>query len=205
MNTFFKTFFVCFIVALSFFVYKFLKSESYNPDLNISNDNPVYSSIEKFKIENNDNDENKLPIEKEFDANKLPETDNKYTYTCYFYSKDGKLTPSTRVYSVKQSLENNIDMLLKGPTINESRNGIYSEIPKNVDLISVKQNQDKIIVNLTSSFGMGGGSQSIESRIAQLSKTIKKREPNKKIYLYIDNKEVEYLGGEGVYVKQPLD
>ena len=96
-------------------------------------------------------------------------------------------------------------MLLKGPLIAETKQGIYSEIPANVDLIDIKKTDDKIIVNLTSNFGNGGGSKSIENRIAQLSKTIKIHEPNKKIYLHINGKEVEYLGGEGVYVKQPLD
>ncbi|MBR2068816.1 MAG: GerMN domain-containing protein [Candidatus Gastranaerophilales bacterium] len=205
MNTFIKTFIVCLIVALGFFIYKFVISESYSPDLSVSNDNPVFTNttnrfdkVEKSPIE-------KLPIEEEFEKNQLPEVDNKYEYTCFFYSSTGKLIPVKREFSVKQSLENTIDMLLKGPTITESRQGIYSEIPKNVDLISVNQGQDSIIVNLTSAFGQGGGSQSIENRLKQLSKTIKNRYKDKKIYLYIDNKEVEYLGGEGVYVKQPLD
>ena len=96
-------------------------------------------------------------------------------------------------------------MLLKGPTIKESQQGIYSEIPKNVNLISVKQNADSVIINLTSAFGQGGGSQSVENRVKQLSKTVKGRVSNKKVYLYINNKEVEYLGGEGVYIKQPLE
>ena len=96
-------------------------------------------------------------------------------------------------------------MLLKGPTIQESRQGIYSEIPKDVDLISVTQKNDSVIVNLSSAFGQGGGSQSIENRVKQLSKTVKNSVKGKKVYLYIDNKEVEYLGGEGIYIKQPLD
>ena len=89
--------------------------------------------------------------------------------------------------------------------IPETKKGIYSEIPANVDLISVKNFDNKIIVNLSSNFGNGGGSESVENRVKQLSKTIKSYSRNKQIYLYINNKEVEYLGGEGVYIKQPLE
>ena len=48
-------------------------------------------------------------------------------------------------------------------------------------------------------------SNSIENRVKQISKTVKIHEPSKNIFLYIDGKEVEYLGGDGVYIKQPLD
>lgn len=89
--------------------------------------------------------------------------------------------------------------------ISESKNGVYSEIPQNVDLISVKNNDTSIIINLSSNFGNGGGSQSVENRIKQLSKTVKKYHPSKNVYLYINGKEVEYLGGEGIYIKQPLE
>ena len=204
MNTFLKTFVICLVVAIGFFVYKFVKSESYSPDLSVSGDNPVFTSYNKFdEIKEDDND--KLPIEKEFDKQIPVETDNKYEYTCYFYSSAGKLIPVKRVFSTKQNLENTISLLIKGPTIAEARQGIYSEIPKNTDVISIKQTPDSVVVNLTSGFGQGGGSQSVENRVKQLSKTVKTNAGTKKVYLYIDNNEVEYLGGEGVYIKQPLD
>ncbi|MBQ8476545.1 GerMN domain-containing protein [bacterium] len=204
MNTFFKTFALCLVVALSFFIYKFVMSESYSPDLSVTNDNPVFSNSNKFDNIKKEEPQ-KLPIEEQMENIGDNAPLQKYEYICYFYSPAGKLIPVKREFAVKQSLENTVSMLIKGPTILEAKQGIYSEIPKNVDIISVKQNPESVIVNLTSGFGQGGGSQSIENRLQQLSKTIKTRTKNKKIYLYIDNKEVEYLGGEGVYVKQPLD
>ena len=202
MGTFFKTFLFCRVIALGFFVYTYLKSESYNPDLDVSGSNPVFTSYNKFdhmeKV-----GEDKLPVEEDM-QNPEEQAPVKYEYVCYFYSGAGKLIPVKSEFSVQQSLENNIRMLLKGPTIKESRQGVYSEIPKNVSLISVKESSNSIIVNLTSQFGQGGGSQSVENRVKQLSKTVKNRVKNKKVYLYIDNKEVEYLGGDGVYINQPL-
>ena len=90
--------------------------------------------------------------------------------------------------------------------IPEVKKGIYSEIPANVDLISVNSIKDNgLAVDLSSNFGNGGGTQSIENRVKQLSKTIKSFAPNKSVYLYINGKEVEYLGGDGVFIKQPLE
>ena len=126
-------------------------------------------------------------------------------YTCYFYNNQGKLTPVTREVKGSNAVDSAILLLLKGPLISESKTGIYSEIPSNVDLINTTIDDKKVIVNLTSNFGNGGGFDSIEHRIKQLSATVKTAAPNKAIYLYIDGKEVEYLGGDGVYVKQPLD
>ena len=205
MSTFVKTFIVCLVVCLSIFVYKFLMSESYSPDLSISDDNPVFSTGSKYDDVRPDEQADTLPVEDNLKKDEVPVVKNKYEYTCYFYSGAGKLISTKREFSKPQSLENNIKMLLKGPTIQESRQGIYSEIPKNVDLLSVSEKSDKVIVNLTSAFGQGGGSQSVENRVKQLSMTVKNFAKNKKVYLYIDNQEVEYLGGEGVYIKQPLD
>ncbi len=203
MNTFFKTFFICMVVCVGFFVYQFLQSESYSPDLSTANDSPVYSNTNKYdKLKKNDSVD--LPVENDINETPAP-IQEKYTYTCYFYSGTGKLVPVKREFATQQSLQNIVAMLLKGPTIKESKQGYYSEIPKNVDLLSIKETKDKIIVNLSSKFGQGGGSESVENRVKQLSKTVKNYVGAKKIYLYIDNKEVEYLGGEGVYITQPLN
>ena len=109
-----------------------------------------------------------------------------------------------RIYK-KPTIENTIAFLLKGPTIPEAKRGIYSEIPANVDLISVKKDSKSITVNLTSNFGNGGGTQSVSNRVKQIARTVKTFSPNTSVYLHIDGKEVEYLGGDGVYIKQPIE
>lgn len=232
MGIFFKTFFVCLIMTFSFLLYKYFSVNGYDSDLKLSSNNPIFGAQKELspkfqsnssnkpsdKEKNGDDEENEENIANNQNENTPKEKDeqtpaikeqkekqNKYTHTCYFYSKTGALTKVSRQLSAKPSIENSILILLKGPLIAETKQGIYSEIPANVDLINVKSNDDKIIVNLTSNFGNGGGSKSVENRIKQLSKTIKIHEPSKKIYLYINGKEVEYLGGEGVFVKQPLD
>ena len=201
MNVFVKTFVICLIVTLSFLFYKFFGNESHSYEINKINNN-MYS-IQKNNLVNN----NEVHSSENTEINKENTTkeEAKNFHTCYFYNNQGKLTPVTREVKGSNAVDSAILLLLKGPLISESKTGIYSEIPSNVDLINTTIDDKKVIVNLTSNFGNGGGFDSIEHRIKQLSATVKTAAPNKAIYLYIDGKEVEYLGGDGVYVKQPLD
>lgn len=208
MNTFFKTFFACLILTLSFLAYKFVSVDSYSADLNVSKNNPVFGLHENLPEAKPV--ETTKPIEKEViktevQEKQTPKKQQKYEHNCYFYSASGQLVLAKRDLSFKPSLENSISVLLKGPLISETKKGIYSEIPANVDLISVRRLDKDVIIDLSSNFGNGGGTNSIANRVKQLSKTVKLHEPNKNIYLYINGKEVEYLGGDGVYIKQPLD
>ena len=208
MGTFFKTFFMCMILTVGFLGYKIFSNTSYSPDLNVSKNNPIFGVHEDLPeakpIESNSKkEENKT--DEEVNEQKNTKKPMKYNHNCYFYAHNGSLVLVNRELAFKPSLENSLAVLLKGPLIAETKKGIYSEIPANVDLISVNRVDNKVIVDLTSNFGNGGGTKSIANRVAQLSKTVKLHEPNKNIYLYIDGKEVEYLGGDGVYIKQPLD
>lgn len=209
MNTFFKTFFLCLVFSFGFLCYKFFSEESYNSDLKISKNSQVFGIHE----------DKKLPIEKEdpkppSEVEKAPQNDKKpqekpkkqtYTHSCYFYSHNGQLIQVKRELNSKPTTENAINLLLKGPLISETKKGIYSEIPANVDLISVTVTNKSVIVDLSSNFGNGGGTQSVLNRVKQLAKTVKATQYGKDVYLYINGKEVEYLGGDGVYIKQPLE
>ena len=202
MNTFFKTFFACLILTLAFLAYKLVGVDSYSPDLKISKNNPVFGIHEEVSDAKPIKEPQKI---QNANKQKNENINQKYIHNCYFYSKNGELIKAQRELSFKPSLENAIMVLLKGPTIAESKRGVYSEIPPNVDLLSVRQLDKDIIVDLTSNFGNGGGTNSITNRVKQLSHTVKLYAPNKNVYLYIGGKEVEYLGGDGVYIKQPLE
>ena len=206
MGTFFKTFIICLILCVSFLIYKFVGTESFDGKLDVAKTNPVFLTQKPTNSDQLKTQKTPTQIEqKQEDNNSLVDEDKAYSYNCYFFTKNGQMTALKRELNAPVTLENVLYLLLKGPTTAEIKKGIYTEIPQNTRLISVKNNSNSIIVNLSSAFGSGGGTESVENRVKQLSKTVKKYYPNKKIYLYIDNKEVEYLGGEGVYIKQPLE
>lgn len=203
MGTFFKTFFVCLVITFGFLTYKFVQNVGYEPELEVSKNHPVFGIHEE--VEQPFFEENKKPQEDKKPQEQQTITEKSYLHVCYFYSASGQLVSTKRELKTKPSIENAITLLLKGPTIQESQKGIYTEIPPDTDLISVKRKDNSVIINLTSNFGNGGGTKSVENRVKQLASTVKAIENKKDIYLYINDKEVEYLGGDGVYIKQPLE
>ncbi len=104
----------------------------------------------------------------------------------------------------KDKFEFAIEELLKGPNLVEKSLGAYSEIPKVTKLLGIKESGNKIIIDLSSDFQYGGGTDSIYSRMMQLIKTSLANTKNQKIYLYLDGKQINEIGGEGIMISQPL-
>lgn len=97
-----------------------------------------------------------------------------------------------------------ITTLLKGPNAKEKSKGVYSEIPSNTKLISIEEYTDRVIINLSSDFENGGGTDSVYKRAYQLIKTANKNTTSP-VYLNINGKQVDVLGGEGIMLNQPLN
>lgn len=93
--------------------------------------------------------------------------------------------------------------LIGGPKVDEQKKGIYSEIPRDSQVISIKEQPDKIIVNLNSAFVNTGGADSLYKRLYQLIKTVKLN-TILPVYLYIEGQKADVLGGEGIMITQPL-
>ncbi len=137
------------------------------------------------------------------------EEKEKETVSIYFLALDSNdngiyKKVQREVPSGSNKLEYAINELLKGPNIIEKSTGAYSEIPKTTKLLGIKQTGNKIIIDFSSDFQYGGGTDSIYSRMMQLIKTALINTENKKIYLYLDGKQVNFIGGEGVMITQPL-
>ena len=125
----------------------------------------------------------------------------------YFIGHNNDKAVYRTVYRVNNTNVSNIEYavrcLLQGPTNYEKGNGIYSEIPP-TKLLSVVETQSKVIINVSDSFGNGGGADSLYKRMYQLIKTVNTN-TDKPVYLQINGRMVETLGGEGLMLKQPLN
>lgn len=97
-----------------------------------------------------------------------------------------------------------IQSLIMGPKQDERAKGVYSEIPAGTKIISINESPDRVIINLNSAFENGGGTDSIYKRLYQIIKTAK-RNTNKPVYLYIEGKKADVIGGEGIMINQPLN
>ena len=94
--------------------------------------------------------------------------------------------------------------LLKGPTAKEKAKGVYTEIPQETRLISLEETPEKASINLSGDFENGGGTDGLYKRLYQLIKTSNKN-ANTSVYLYLNGKQADIIGGEGIMINQPLN
>ena len=94
--------------------------------------------------------------------------------------------------------------MVKAPSKWEKSKGFTSEIPVNTKVLSVRESAQSIMIDLSSDFEGGGGAESTYMRIRQLIKTVNSN-TSVPVYLYINGKQANVIGGEGIMIKQPLN
>ncbi len=85
-----------------------------------------------------------------------------------------------------------------------SRADLTTTIPKSTTLRSVTVRADGIHVDLSQSFRMGGGTTSMTARVAQVLYTATSLDPTAPVWLSVEGKPLESLGGEGLMLEQPM-
>ena len=98
-----------------------------------------------------------------------------------------------------------MEALLAGPSADERRAGIASEIPAGTGLRGVRVGPGMVTVDLTSTFGRGGGSTSMLARVWQVVYTATQSPEVPAVQIILDGRRVEALGGEGVMIGSPLE
>lgn len=139
-----------------------------------------------------------------------PEIKTKEYINIYFI---GRNEHNEEVYkAVKRQYSEDVDgskikfsvyALVNGPKPEERQKGVYSEIPRSAQVINISELNDRVIVNLNSSFVNEGGADSLYKRLYQLIKTVKLNS-ELPVYLYIDGKKADIVGGDGIMISQPL-
>ncbi|WP_392530338.1 GerMN domain-containing protein [Nostoc sp. C117] len=99
-----------------------------------------------------------------------------------------------------QALEAAFQSLLAGPTEGTDS----TTIPKGTKLLGLKSDKDEVHVNLSEDFTSGGGSTSMIGRVGQVVYTATTLNPKAKVYIDVNGKPLDVLGGEGVELQQPL-
>ncbi|MEH1873761.1 GerMN domain-containing protein [Nostoc sp.] len=118
--------------------------------------------------------------------------------------KNVSLVPQpVRVASIRpnQPLEAAFQSLLAGPTEGTTDS---TTIPKGTKLLGLKTENDEVHVNLSEDFTSGGGSTSMMGRVGQVVYTATTLNPKAKVYIDVNGKPLDVLGGEGLELQQPL-
>jgi germination protein M len=97
-----------------------------------------------------------------------------------------------------------MESLLAGPTPREQAATVGSQIPAGTQFLGLNVADGIATVDLTSEFESGGGSASMNMRIAQVVYTLTQFPTVKGVLFELDGQRVDVLGGEGVIVDQPV-
>lgn len=125
----------------------------------------------------------------------------------YFAKKSGEeleLQAVHRPIRGDAQLKDTIEELLRGPTPEEEKEGLLSEIPKGTILLGIKESGAEAEIDLSKRFSTGSIS-SMQTRLDQMTKTISPLAGEKKIYLDVEGKRLDASNFDGLEIKQPIN
>jgi len=101
--------------------------------------------------------------------------------------------------SKDEILKSAFDRLLAGPT----DSALTTTIPTGTKLRNLSVEGNDVRVDLSKEFTDGGGSASMTGRVAQVLYTASTLDPKAKVWISVEGKPLEVLGGEGLMLDQP--
>ena len=97
-----------------------------------------------------------------------------------------------------------VEALLDGPSESERAAGLTTEIPPGTELLDLAVSDGTATVDLSGGFDDGGGSASMQARVAQVVATLTQFPSIERVAFRLDGEPVAAIGGEGVAVDPPL-
>lgn len=97
-----------------------------------------------------------------------------------------------------------LEAVLRGPESFEREHGLSTAVPGGTQLLGLTIDDGIARVDLTSEFESGGGSASMQTRLAQIVYTITQFPTVKGVLFSLDGAPIEVLGGEGIIIDHPL-
>jgi len=97
-----------------------------------------------------------------------------------------------------------INELLAGPTGEEAAAGVSSVVPPDTRLLGLNIEDGLATVDLSSEFESGGGSLSMQMRLAQVVYTLTQFPTVKRVQFWLDGEPVRVFSGEGIVLDKPV-
>ncbi|MFB2833769.1 GerMN domain-containing protein [Floridanema evergladense] len=128
----------------------------------------------------------------------LEDKNGKFQLVAHPVAIEQKTTNETAI------LEQSFKRLLAQSNTSSTPNQPASAIPQGTKLRSIKVDKDAITVDLSPEFTSGGGSASMTGRLGQVIYTATSLNPKAKVFLLVNGKPLDTLGGEGLEISQPI-
>ncbi|MEA2452094.1 MAG: hypothetical protein QOG04_804 [Actinomycetota bacterium] len=97
-----------------------------------------------------------------------------------------------------------LQMLVAGGSMADQEAGATTAIPEGTELLHVGKEGETLIVDLSPEFTSGGGSLSMQMRLAQVVYTGTQFQGVESVKIWIDGEDAQSIGGEGIDVSRPL-
>ena len=181
------------IISVAYVYFSF-----FNKEFNFPTPTTKPQEVETFSPYAENNEKNFSEDEKSVQKDKIVKI--------FILDKSGELRSVNRdckAETQKSCFAYAIKELISGPTRWEKSKGFTSEIPQGTKILSIRESNNSIQIDLSSDFEAGGGAESTYMRVKQIIKTAN---ANTSIptYLYINGRQANVIGGEGIMIKQPL-
>ena len=126
------------------------------------------------------------------------------TYQVWFANDEGLFVTYRTEPATPRVGTASLESLLEGPDSFEEGYGLRTAIPDGTQLLGLSIDDGIARVDLTSEFETGGGSASMQTRLAQVTFTITQFPSVKGVVFSLDGEPIDVLGGEGVVIDHPL-
>lgn len=119
-----------------------------------------------------------------------------------FYLQETSRQVETRK---KIPLRETLEMLFAGPTPEEKKRGLASEIPLTTKLLDVEIKGTTAYLDFSEEIESGGGTSSMEGRLREIVYTATQFPKIEKVCFLINGKKIKVFSGEGITdVEEPL-
>ena len=125
------------------------------------------------------------------------------TSVSVYFIRAEKVGPARRPAVAATPARSAVEALLAGPSAADGNAGLTTAIPTGTQLLGLDIASGTATVDLSGSFGSGGGSLSMQERVAQLVYTLTQFPTVQQVSFHIDGKPATSLGGEGLIIDTP--
>ena len=133
-----------------------------------------------------------------------PEPEPAQSRVAVYFLRGEKLGVGARQAEGQAVARAAVEALLEGPSDEERDARLSTEIPDGTELLDLAVANGTATVDLSGTFDDGGGSASMQARVAQVVATLTQFPNVERVAFRLDGEPVSAIGGEGVAVDPPL-